>query len=194
MKLLPIATMATLALAFPAAASAAGNHPKDPCAEGRNPTTLCNGGTPGPAGPAGPSGAPGTPGAPGTAGAPGTPGTDGTTGSPGVAGPQGAPGVTTTVVVTRTETVPPKKCVSRRKISVLLPGRFKSGQRVRVTVGGQTARMKVRKGRIRVSLVGRRCGVYGVTFRRKGLKPFKRLYTAGPNGNVTAYNVPLPKR
>jgi hypothetical protein len=129
---------------------------------------------------------------PGRDGVDGSPGADGADGATGNTGATGAPGVTTTIVINRV--IGPKKCISRRTMTVLLPGRFKSGQRIKVQVGGDLLRMTVRKGKVKVSLVGKRCGVYAVSFRRKGVAKFTRLYTAGPNGNVTAYNVPPPKR
>lgn len=212
-KLFLATTVATL-LAFPAGALATGNpNPQDPCEH--NPTTLCDlgitidqptaeecptggivlvigddrfpvcNGAAGANGTNGANGTVGATGAAGLAGALGAAGVTGATGTTGAAGATGAAGVTSA----------PKSCISRRTISVKLPGRFKVGQKVQVLVGGTKFSAKVNKaGRVKVSLVGRKCGVYGIAFRRHGVLPFKRLYVTGPAGNVTAYNVPLPRR
>lgn len=126
--------------------------------------STCIAPVPGPAGPAGPAG-------------PGGP-----------AGPQGVPGVTTTVTVSRTEK--PAACRSRRTLSLKLPPGY-SG-RVTALVSGrrQTVRVDSRR-RVRISFRGVKCGLGSIVIRRHGLKPVVRIYTLGPDGNITSFNVPV---
>ena len=176
---------ATLALMVPGVAMA-GNHPpdtNDPCAAGRNPTTLCDGGgddgdhhgnwgghdgdgdgtpVPGPQGPQGPQGPPGV-------------------GVPGPQGPQGVPGTPATAQ---------RVCVSRRQFDLTLPKSYARVTKVTAWVAGKKLTMKVVNGKVHISLAGLPKGVYAVRIQHAGKHAVRRLYTICGAGNVSAYNVP----
>jgi hypothetical protein len=92
-------------------------------------------------------------------------------------------------------------CLSRREFDVSIPQRFRWGTRVTVLVGGRkqwdgnSPSVFVRANhRIRVALQGRPCGVYAVIVTKRGKRPWFRLYTAGPNGNMTGINLAMARR
>ena len=92
--------------------------------------------------------------------------------------------------------VQPPGCLSRRRFDVSIPQRFRWGTRVQVIVGGErqwddgVASTFVRQNhRIRVDLRARPCGVYAVIVKKRRTRPSVRLYTAGPNGNMTGFNI-----
>lgn len=162
---------------------------------------LCNGAT-GPAGPAGADGADGADGQNGTNGADGATGATGATGAAGADGAAGATGATGAAGTNGTDgvrgsdgkSVTVANCVSRRVIKPHLPGRFNPSRNVTVYVGSKKTTMRPSKtGRVTVNLTGKRCGVYAVVVRQKGVRAFQRIYTAGPNGGLGAYNVPPAK-
>ena len=91
-------------------------------------------------------------------------------------------------------------CLSRRRFDVTIPQRFRWGTRVRVVVGGETQMdggiggVFVRANhRIRVDLRARPCGVYAVVVTKKGKRPWVRLYTAGPHGNMSGFNIAMAR-
>jgi hypothetical protein len=97
--------------------------------------------------------------------------------------------------------VQPAGCLSRREFDVSIPQRFRWGTRVTVLVGGRkqwdgnSPSVFVRANhRIRVALQGRPCGVYAVIVTKRGKRPWFRLYTAGPNGNMTGINLAMARR
>lgn len=142
-----------------------------------NVVLVCNGVN----GTNGADGATGATGATGAAGATGATGAAGSTGLDGVRGVDGAAGTA-------------KSCTSRRVVKPHLPGRFNPTHKVTVYVGSKKLTMKpTRTGRITVSFSGKHCGVYAVTVRQDGVRPFQRVYTAGPNGGLGTYNVPAAK-
>jgi hypothetical protein len=143
------------------------------------PPTCISTGT-GPAGPAGPAG------------------------PTGPAGSSGVPGANATTPATTTS----KACVSRRTFMLYLPVKtLRHARSVTVTVAGVTRTMHPNKaGKVRISLVGLKKGVYGVVVKTPkgvtGIDPktgltragfFARIYTVCGAGNVTAVNVPTPK-
>lgn len=130
--------------------------------------------SPGPAGPAGPQG---------PQGAPGSPGASGTSGA------SGRDGVSTTITVERRSSAP-ASCRSRRTVLVTLPKAYRHATRVRVRVGDAVRNLRVRNGRVTVSLVGLRRGVYSFALRQHGKPTVKRIYTVCNAGNVSSYNVP----
>lgn len=96
--------------------------------------------------------------------------------------------------------VQPAGCLSRRRFDVTIPDRFRWGTRVKVIVGGERqydqgvpATFVRQNHRIRVDLRARPCGVYAVIVTKTRLRPWVRLYTAGPNGNMTGLNLALAR-
>jgi hypothetical protein len=129
----------------------------------------------------------------------------------GIAGAPGAPGQAApppaATVVQQVINAPvlspaqPAGCMSRRRFDVSIPQRFRWGTRVKVIVGGEIQRdggvpsTFVRANhRIRVDLRARPCGLYAVIVTKKGKRPWARLYTAGPDGNMTGYNLAMARR
>lgn len=156
---------------------------QDPCKH--NPTTLCDGGEPGPPGPPGepgPPGPPGDPGAPGSPGAPGPVGPAGAAGNPGAVGPAGPAGAPGAPAVK-------EDCTSKRTLSVKLPKGYKG--KVSALVAGKHKTLTVVRGRVKINFTGAKCGLGSIVIRKKGLDPVVRIYTLGPNGNITSFNVPV---
>ena len=131
----------------------------------------------------------------------GLPGTPGAPGAPGAAAPPPAASVIQQVINSPViAPIQPAGCLSRREFDVTIPQRFRWGTRVQVLVGGRkqydgsVPSVLVRANhRIRVALQGRPCGVYAVIVTKKGKRPWFRLYTAGPNGNMTGINLAMAR-
>jgi hypothetical protein len=94
----------------------------------------------------------------------------------------------------------PDVCPAGGWVFVFMGTRFRWGTRVTVLVGGrkqwdgQSPSVMVRANhRIRVALQGRPCGVYAVIVTKRGKRPWFRLYTAGPNGNMTGINLAMAR-
>lgn len=132
----------------------------------------------------------------------GAPGATGAPGAPGAPAPPNPASVVQQVINTPViSPAQPAGCFSRRRFDVSIPQRFRWGTRVKVIVGGETQHdggvpsTFVRQNhRVRVDLRARPCGVYAVVVTKRGKTPWARLYTAGPNGNMTGYNLAMARR
>lgn len=129
--------------------------------------------------------------APGATGPAGPAGPQGPAGPAGPAGKDGANG-TSAQSVSRQSVAAKGKCTSKRTLSIRLPRGYHG--RITALVSGkrQTVRVDSRR-RIRLTFRGVKCGIGSVVIRKRGLKPVVRIYTLGPDGNLTSFNVPLPR-
>jgi hypothetical protein len=83
-------------------------------------------------------------------------------------------------------------CMSRRVFWLTIPKRFWWAHTVTVAVGSRVYQPRVMNGRTRVVMRGLPCGIYSVRVAKRGVsnRGLKvRLYTAGPNGDMTGVNL-----
>jgi hypothetical protein len=125
----------------------------------------------------------------GAPGAPGQPGAQGVPGVQGQAGVPGQPGAPAQVLIQDSQN---PACFSRRTVWATLDGTFRPGQRVLLRIGNDRWPRLVPvatdadggRGRVKITLAGRPCGIYLATAWRPKRGPghhrkMKYIYTAG---------------